>query len=125
MAMTGNRPAGVSAAATEAVPGLWRTDLQRSDLSLGGREVVQTMVTITPESVPLRHSHPGEEIIYVVEGSLEYALDGEPAAVYHAGQALTVPPGVVHSVRNVGESAASELATYVVEKDQPLLQIAD
>jgi oxalate decarboxylase/phosphoglucose isomerase-like protein (cupin superfamily) len=67
---------------------------------------------------------PGEEIIVVLEGSLEYQIDGMPTKVYNAGQALTVPAGVIHAVRNVGSGNAVELATYVVEKGKPLLTVA-
>jgi hypothetical protein len=59
-----------------------------------------------------------------VHGSLEYQIDGQPTKVYHAGEALTVPAGVVHPVRNVGTGTTTELATYVVEKGKPLLTVA-
>lgn len=123
MTTTGNRPAGVNEAAVEAAPGLWRTDVQRHDLSTPGREVVQAHVDITTDSPPIRHYHPGEEIIYVLAGSLEYQIDGQPTMTYRAGAALTVPAGTVHSVRNVGDATASELATYAVEKGKPLLTV--
>src|SRR5215467_9986553 len=61
------------------------------------------------------HTHPGEEIIYILEGSLEYQIEGQPPKTFHAGEALTVPAGVVHAVRNVGSGSAAELAAYVVE----------
>ena len=118
-----HRPAGVSAGAVEAAPGLWRTDLQQHDLSIPGRQVVQTRVEITPDSPPLMHTHPGEEVICVLEGMLEYQLDGQPNVVCAAGDALTVPSGLVHSVRNVGSGIAVELATYIVEKDKPVLTV--
>jgi quercetin dioxygenase-like cupin family protein len=124
MSTTTRRPAGVSATAVEAAPGLWRTDLQRHDLSIPGREVVQTRVEITPDSPPVRHFHHGEEVICVLEGSLEYQIEGEPTRVSNAGDALTVPAGVVHAVRNVGSGIAVELATYIVEKGKPLLTVA-
>jgi quercetin dioxygenase-like cupin family protein len=85
--------------------------------------MIQARVDIEPDSPPIRHFHPGEEIIYVLEGSLEYSLDGQPAKVYNAGEALTVPAGVIHAVRDVGTSTATELATYVVEKGKPLLTV--
>lgn len=110
--------------AVEQAPGLWRTSLQRYDLSVPGREMIQSRVDIEPDSPPTRHFHYGEEIIYVLEGSLEYSIDGQPAKVYNAGEALTVPAGVVHAVRNVGTGNAAELATYVVEKGKPLLTVA-
>jgi quercetin dioxygenase-like cupin family protein len=120
---TTQRPSGIPSTAVEAAPGLWRTNLQRYDLSVPGREMIQARVDIELDSPPIRHFHPGEEIIYVLEGSLEYSIDGQPAKVYNAGEALTVPAGVIHAVRNVGGSTAAELATYVVEKGKPLLTV--
>jgi len=108
--------------AVEAAPGLWRTGLQQYDLSVG-REMIQVRVDIEPDSPSIRHFHPGEEIIYVLNGSLEYQIDGQETKVYTAGEALTVPDGVIHAVRNVGTGIATELATYVVEKGKPLLTV--
>jgi quercetin dioxygenase-like cupin family protein len=109
----------------QQAPGLARTDLQRQDLSVPGREVVQSRVDIAPEAPLIKHTHPGEEIIYVLEGSLEYEIEGRPPMTFNAGEALTVPAGAVHAVRNVGSGNASELATYVVEKGKPLLSLAE
>jgi quercetin dioxygenase-like cupin family protein len=109
----------------QQAPGLWRTDLQQHDLSVPGREVVQARVDLGPEAPLVKHTHPGEEIIYVLEGSLEYQVEGQPTRTYSAGEALTVPAGVVHAVRNVGSGNAAELATYVVEKGKPLLTLAE
>jgi len=112
-------------AAVQQAPGLWRTDLQQHDLSVPGRVVIQNRVELGPEAPPIRHKHPGEEIIYVLEGSLEYSIDGRAPQTYEAGEALLVPAETVHSVRNVGDGNASELATYVVEKDKPFLVVVD
>jgi len=101
-------------------PGVTRNDLQRHDLSIPGREAVQTIVSIAPGVTAPRHSHPGEEIIYVLEGVLEYQLDGKPPVTLKAGDVLFVPAGVVHSAKNVGSGNGAELATYIVEKDKPL-----
>jgi len=111
-------------AVQQQVPGLTRTDLQRQDLSIPGREVIQNRVDIETAAPAIRHWHPGEEIIYVLQGKLEYEIDGEPGRIVSAGEALTVPAERVHSVRNVGDGTATELATYVVEKDRPLLNLA-
>lgn len=102
-------------------PGVTRTDLQRHDLGIPGREVVQARVDIAPGSLAARHSHPGEEIVYVLEGSLEYQLDGKPPVTLKAGDVLFIPAGTIHSARNVGTGRGSELATYVVEKGKPLV----
>jgi quercetin dioxygenase-like cupin family protein len=105
-------------------PGLTRKDLQRNDLSVPGREVVQVLVGFPPGLVAPRHFHPGEEIVYCVEGELEYQLDGKPPVTLKAGDVLFIPKAAIHSVRNVGSGHASELATYIVEKGQPLLTLA-
>jgi quercetin dioxygenase-like cupin family protein len=99
--------------------GSTRTDLQRHDLSVPGREVFQARVDFAPGALFPSHTHPGEEIIYVLEGSLEYEVNGKPVRV-KAGDVLFVPYGAVHSARNVGEGSAAELATYVLEKGKPL-----
>jgi quercetin dioxygenase-like cupin family protein len=109
----------------QQIPGIFRTDLQEHDLSIPGRHVIQNRVEVAPGVPAVRHKHPGEEIIYVLEGTLEYDIDGEGAKTYTAGDALMVPAETVHSVRNVGTGNASELATYVVEKGKPLLVVVD
>jgi quercetin dioxygenase-like cupin family protein len=111
--------------AVQQAPGLWRTDLQQHDLSVDGHEVVQARVDLGSEAPLVKHTHPGEEIIYVLEGSLEYQVEGQPTRTYNAGEALTVPAGVVHAVRNVGSANAAELATYVVEKGTPLITLVE
>jgi quercetin dioxygenase-like cupin family protein len=105
--------------------GITRTNLQRHDLSVPGREVIQNRVEISPEAPLFRHKHPGEEIIYVLEGSLEYHVDGNEPKTVNAGEALLVPAETVHAVRNVGSGNATELATYVVEKGKPFLVVVD
>jgi quercetin dioxygenase-like cupin family protein len=105
-------------------PGTKRTDLQRHDLSVPGREAVQVRVDIAPGAAFPRHSHPGEEIVYVLEGTLEYALDGKPPVTLKAGQVLFIPAGAIHAARNVGSANGAELATYIVEKGKPLVVLA-
>jgi quercetin dioxygenase-like cupin family protein len=109
----------------QQAPGLWRTDLQAHDLSVPGRTMIQNRVELGPEAPSIRHKHPGEEIIYVLEGTLEYAIDGREPKTYSAGEALMVPADTVHSVKNVGDGNATELATYVVEKGKPFLEVVE
>jgi quercetin dioxygenase-like cupin family protein len=97
-----------------------RTDLQRHDLSAPGREVIQVRVDFAPGYVAPMHTHPGEEIIYVIEGTLEYEIGGKVTRV-KAGDVLFVPAGTPHTAKNIGSTNAAELATYVVEKGKPLL----
>lgn len=104
-------------------PGLKRTELQRHDLSAPGREVIQVRVDFDPGVVSPKHTHPGEEIIYALEGSLEYQVDGKPPVTLKAGDVLFIPAGTIHAVTNVGSGKGSELATYVVEKGKPLITL--
>jgi quercetin dioxygenase-like cupin family protein len=98
-----------------------RTDLQRHDLSVPGREVVQVLVELDPGVAFGRHWHPGEEIVYVVEGSLEYEVDGKPPVTLKAGGVVFIPAGTIHAAKNVGRGNGAELATYIVEKGKPLV----
>ncbi len=98
-----------------------RTDLQRHDLSAPGREVIQVRVDFDPGYVSPRHTHPGEEIIYVLEGTLEYEIEGQPRATVKPGDVLFVPAGAIHAARNLGSGNGAELATYIVEKGKPLI----
>ena len=101
--------------------GIKRTDLLRHDLSVPGREAIQVLVEFAPGVEFPRHSHPGEELVYVVEGVLEYALEGRAPVTLKAGDALFIPHGTIHAVKNVGSGNAAELATYIVEKGKPFL----
>src|SRR4029079_19123460 len=123
--------------ATQAQQGVKRTDLQQHDLSIPGREVVQVRVDIAPGVLAPDHSHPGEEIVYVIEGKLAYRLEGKPPGTLKPGEVLYIPrvlpkagrlwfipAAPVHSARNVGSVIAAELATYIVEKGKPLVKPA-
>jgi len=112
-----------AAAIAAQEPGSKRTDLQRHDLSAPGREVIQVRVDFDPGYLSPRHTHPGEEIIYVIEGTLEYEIDGQPARRVKAGDVLFVPAGTIHAAKNVGDTNGAELATYVVEKGKPLITV--
>lgn len=116
--------ASAQAAATQAQPaGIGRVDLQRHDLSTPGREAIQVRVDFEPGAAFGKHTHPGEEIIYVLEGALEYEVDGKPPMTLHAGDVLFIPTGTVHAAKNVGSSPAKELATYILEKGKPTLTL--
>ncbi len=108
--------AGTTLAAHVALaqPGVTRTDLQRHDLSVPGREVVQVRVELAPGAAFPRHRHPGEEIIYVLEGTIEYDVEGKPPTTLKAGDVFFVPFGTIHAAKNTGSVPAVELATYVV-----------
>ena len=118
--------AGVALSAqTPRPPGSTRTDLQRHDLAIPGREVLQARVDFAPGASFPSHRHPGEEIIYVLEGTLEYEVEGQPPVTLRAGDVLFVPARAFHAARNLGVTPGSELATYVLEKGQPLTEFAE
>ena len=104
--------------------GVKRTELQRYDLSVPGREVIQVRVDLDPGVTFPLHSHPGEEIIYVLEGVWEYQVEGKEPMKLKAGEVLFIPAGVKHGAKNVGSGKGSELATYIVEKGKPLVVLA-
>jgi len=101
--------------------GVTRTDLQRHAIEAAGYETIQARIDLEPGTSVGMHSHPGEEVIYVLEGIFEYQLEGEQPVILKAGEVLFVPAGKNHSAKNIGEVKASELATYIVRKDKPLL----
>lgn len=103
--------------------GITRTDLQRHDLSVPGFEAIQVRVGFAPGAAFPRHKHPGEEIIYVLEGTLEYDIAGKPPVTLKAGDVLFIPAEIVHAAKNVGSGNAAELATYVLEKGKPALTL--
>jgi quercetin dioxygenase-like cupin family protein len=111
-------------AASAQQQGVKRTELQRHDLSAPGREMIQVRVDLDPGVTFPLHSHPGEEIIYVLEGEWEYQVEGKGAMRLKAGEVLFIPAGVKHGAKNVGSRKGSELATYIVEKGKPLVVLA-
>jgi quercetin dioxygenase-like cupin family protein len=115
-------------------PGFRRTELERHDLSAAGREVVQVRVEFDPGVATPKHTHPGEEIIYVTDGTIEYQVEGQarvraddsarrnPVTV-KAGEVFFVPAETVHAAKNTGTVNAAEISTYVVEKGKPLVAV--
>ena len=103
--------------------GARRIDLQRHDLSVTGREVIQTIVE------PWRRddgpeAHPSRRRDHLrARRHLEYTVEGKPPVTLKAGDVLFIPAGAVHSARNVGTTKGAELATYIVEKGKPLVTV--
>jgi quercetin dioxygenase-like cupin family protein len=115
----------IAALAAASPEGVTRTDLQRHPLSIPGRESVQARIDVAPGATAPWHRHPGEELIYVIEGTLEYQLEGQAPVTVKAGEVLFVPAGVAHKARNPGSVNGAELATYIVESGKPLLVPAE
>ena len=101
-------------------PGVQRTVVQRKDISVPGREAVIAHVEIVPGASVGRHTHPGEEISYVMEGEGEVLIQGQPALKLKAGDGFVVPNGAIHDAHNTGTQPLKLAAVYVVEKGKPL-----
>jgi quercetin dioxygenase-like cupin family protein len=111
---------GLAAVSVAQQPQFKRTELQRGDLSTPGREAVQAIAEIPGGVAAGRHTHPGEEIGYVLEGTVLVEMDGKPPMTLKAGQYFMVPAGQIHNATNKGTALAKVLATYIVEKGKPL-----
>src|SRR3954469_23620889 len=98
--------AGVAAAAGAQQAGFKRTVLQQHDISVAGREAITTLGEFQPGASPGRHTHPGEEISYVIEGSIVLEQDGKPNPTVKAGEAFMIPAGTVHNATNHGTGVA-------------------
>jgi quercetin dioxygenase-like cupin family protein len=103
--------------------GIGRTEVIRRDFD-ATREAIQVRVEFGPHVAFPKHSHPGVEIAYVLTGAIEYEMNGKPVLL-KPGDALYIPAGTVHSARNTGDTNATELATYVVEKNKPIVILAE
>ena len=101
-------------------PAFKRTVLQQADLASPGREVVQAVADFEPQATPGRHTHPGEEIGYILEGTFLVEQDGKAPVTLNAGGTFLIPAGTIHNATNTGTGAGKILATYIVEKGKPL-----
>jgi len=100
--------------------GLTRTLVGKADVSIPGREAVVARVEVAPGARAGRHTHPGDEISYVLEGQVELLIDGQAPRVIKAGESFVVPAGTVHDAHNAGDAPTKLVGVYVVEKGKPL-----
>lgn len=100
--------------------GFRRTELQRADLTAPGREAVQAIAEFQPGVASGRHTHPGEEIGYVLQGTVVMEVEGRPPVTLEQGDPFLIPAGSVHNAHNVGSGASKMLSTYVIEKGKAL-----
>lgn len=97
-----------------------RTPVLTADVATPGREAVVVRGEIDPGVSAPRHTHPGDEISYILEGEAELLIDGEAPRVVKAGEAFVIPAGKVHGARNTGGVPLRFVGVYVVEKGKPL-----
>ena len=104
---------------------LARREIQRAQLSIAGREMVQ-VETLIPAGVESGwHIHPGEEVGYIVAGEVEMRVEGRPTVVLQPGQGFLIPPRVSHNARDLGPETGRMLSTYIVETGQPIATFVD
>ena len=110
----------IATAAFAQAPEIKRTPLQTVQLSTPGKVAIQMIVEVAPGGTIPRHTHPGEEIAYIMSGELVLLVDGKESKVVKTGESFSVPEGSIHGGKNASSAAATLLVTYVVDKDKPV-----
>lgn len=127
--MTTRRTMLISAAAVLAMAALkgaeqpgatWR-ELQRHDIPGSGREGVTMAIEIPPGASSARHSHPGEDFGYLIEGTIVLQVDGQPPKTVRAGEVFFTERGHIHNARNIGATTARAIDTYVIDEGKPVV----
>ena len=101
-------------------PAFKRTVLQQSDISVAGHEVISAVADFEPRATPGRHTHFGEEVGYILEGTFLVEQEGKAPVTLKAGGSFLIPAGTIHNATNTGTGPGKILATYIVEKGKPL-----
>ena len=113
--MTTSQPPG------DALAGkLKRTELQHRPSSIPGREIVQVLTEIPCGVESGWHIHPGEEVGYILAGTVQMMIQGQTTLILHAGDPFLMPPGTPHNALDIGPGTGQMLSTYIVETGQPL-----
>lgn len=97
-----------------------RTVIQKADVSVPGREAVVAKVELDAGATAGRHTHPGDEIGYVLEGEAELLIQGEDPRRLKAGESYVIPAGTIHDAVNVGNTPLKLVGVFVVDKGKPL-----
>ena len=99
---------------------LKRTELQHAASSVPGREIVQVLTEIPAGVQSGWHQHPGEEVGYIVAGTVRMEIEGKPTLTLHAGDPFLMPPRTPHNATDLGPETGQMLSTYIVEVGEPL-----
>ncbi len=95
------------------------SELQRRAIPGTQLEGVTTVAEIPPGATSARHSHPGEDFGYVIEGTIVLLVDGKPPVTLTAGQVFFTERGQIHNARNIGTTTARAVDTYIIDKGKP------
>ena len=88
--------------------------------SIPGREIVQVLTEIPVGVESGWHVHPGEEVGYILAGTVEMMIDGQETLTLRQGDPFLMPPGTPHNALDVGPGMGMMLSTYIVEVGKPL-----
>jgi quercetin dioxygenase-like cupin family protein len=97
------------------------TELQRHDLTVSSGEGVSMLIEIPAGGVSARHSHPGEDFGYLLQGTIVLEVDGYPPQTVKAGETFFTPRGHFHNARNIGKTTARAIDTYIIDKGKPVV----
>jgi quercetin dioxygenase-like cupin family protein len=123
--MSSTPPAEPPPPVDELAGKLMRTEIQHRESSIPGREIVQVLTEIPCGVESGWHIHPGEEVGYIVEGTVEMMVLGQPTLHLHAGDGFLMTPRLPHNALDVGPETGRMLSTYIVEVGQPLATFVD
>jgi quercetin dioxygenase-like cupin family protein len=99
---------------------LERTEVQRGPSSIPGREIVQVL-TVIPVGVESGwHTHPGEEVGYLLAGTIQMMIKDRETLLLHAGEGFLIPPDTPHNALDLGPDTGKMLSTYIVEVGKPI-----
>ena len=104
---------------------LKRTEIQHQTSSIPGRDIVQVLTEIPAGVESGWHTHPGEEVGYILAGTVEMRIEGRPTLTLRTGDGFLMPPGTAHNALDLGPDTGQMLSTYIVEPDEPLASFVD
>lgn len=106
--------------AADAPAGFSRKVLVEQDLTTPGKHGTLAVATFAPGGVTPKHTHPGEEFLYLLEGRVRLEIDGQAPRDLQPGDAVIIPARTPHLARNLGPGPARIVSTYFLEKGRPL-----
>ena len=118
-------PTEVRTATDQLAARLSRTEVQRGSSSIPGREIVQVLTEIPVGVESGWHFHPGEEVGYIVAGTVEMQIRDAETLTLHAGDGFLIPPRTPHNARDLGPGTGRMLSTYIVEIGEPLATLTE
>lgn len=104
---------------------LHRTEVQRHDSSIPGRVIVQVLTEIPVGVSSGWHRHPGEEVGYIIAGTVQMQIQDQPTLILNAGDGFLIPPRTPHNALDLGPGTGMMLSTYLVETGEPISSVVE